>query len=130
MSEKSKRRWFEIAEAEAVALMGALPAPLREKLTRVASTMLSITFSGRPDTHDILEDGDEDDLLGLFIGVPFGDEGADSELSPEIRLFVENIRDDVNGDETAFRNELRTTLLHEIGHYLGLDEDGLELRGL
>jgi len=125
MSEKSKRRWIEIANAEAVALMKALPAPVRDKLSKV-----SITFSGRPETNEVIEDGDEDNLLGLFIGIPFGEEGADSELSPEIRLFVENIRDEANGDETAFREEVRTTLLHEIGHYLGLDEDGLELRGL
>ena len=125
MSEKSKRRWIEIANTEALALMGALPAPLREKLTKV-----SITFSGRPETTDIVEEGDEEELLGLFLGVPYAEEGTDSGLSPEIRLFVENIRDGVNGDETAFRDEVRTTLLHEIGHYLGLDEEGVELRGL
>jgi predicted Zn-dependent protease with MMP-like domain len=125
MSEKSKRRWIEIANAEATALMKALPVSVREKLSRV-----SVTFSGRPEGEEVIEDGDEENLLGLFIGVPFGEEGADSELSPEIRLFIENIRDEVNGDETAFRVEVRTTLLHEIGHYLGLDEDGLELRGL
>ena len=33
-------------------------------------------------------------------------------------------------DETTYRQEVRTTLLHELGHYLGLDEDDLDDRGL
>ena len=106
-------------------MMEALPASLRDRLAGI-----SVTFSGRPENDEIVEEGDEDNLLGLFLGVALGEEGADSVLSPEIRLFVENIRDEVNGDEAEFRREVRTTLLHEIGHYLGLDEDGLELRGL
>ena len=116
---------MEIADAEASALMRSLPASLRDRLAGVA-----VTFSGHPEADEVVEDGDEENLLGLFIGVPLCEEGAEVEVSPEIRLFVENIRDEADGDETAFRHEVRTTLLHEIGHYLGLDEDGLELRGL
>ena len=125
MSQRSTRRWFNIADAEASAVMAALPDTLRSKLAHV-----TVTFSGRPEAEETLEEGDEENLLGLFIGVSFGEERMDPGLSPEIRLFVENIRDEVDGDEMAFRHEVRTTLLHEIGHYLGLDEDGLELRGL
>jgi predicted Zn-dependent protease with MMP-like domain len=33
-------------------------------------------------------------------------------------------------NEVVFRKEVRTTLLHELGHYLGLDEDELIERGL
>jgi len=105
--------------------MAALPAPLRDRLADV-----SITVADRPSASDIIENGDEEDLLGLFIGVPIGEEGADAELAPEIRLFVGNLRDEADGDEATFRQEVRITLLHEIGHYLGLDEDDLELRGL
>jgi len=119
------KRWFDLADAEASALLDALPAPLRERLSGV-----SITFSDHPSESDIIEDGDEESLLGLFIGAALSEEPADTELSPEIRLFVENIRDEVNGDETDFCHEVRITLLHEIGHYLGLDEDSLEFRGL
>ena len=121
----NRERWLDLADAEAAALMAALPAPLRDRLRGV-----SVTLAGRPSANDILEDGDAEDLLGLFIGAALGEEGADDELSPEIRLFVENIRDEAGGDETAFRREVRDTLLHEIGHYLGLDEDALDLRGL
>ena len=119
------KRWFDVADAEASALMKALPAPLRERLSGVA-----VTLSGHPVADEVIEDGDEEELLGLFVGAPLCEAGADAELSPEIRLFVENIYDAAEGDEAAFRHEVRKTLLHEIGHYLGLDEDALELRGL
>ena len=33
-------------------------------------------------------------------------------------------------DREAMQEELRVTLLHEIGHFLGLDEEDLERRGL
>ena len=119
------KRWFDLAEAEASALMAALPVPLRDRLQGVV-----ISFSECPSASEIIEDGDEEDLLGLFIGPAVCEDIADGELSPEVRLFVRNILDEVDGDEAAFLHEVRTTLLHEIGHYLGLDEDSLELRGL
>lgn len=122
---QNKKRWLDLADAEADALIKALPAPLRERLSGV-----SITFPARPSAADIIEDGDDENLLGLFIGPAVCEETMDGELSPEIRLFIGNILDEVDGDETAFLREVRTTLLHEIGHYLGLDEDALELRGL
>ncbi|MCL1857287.1 MAG: hypothetical protein FWF84_06605, partial [Kiritimatiellaeota bacterium] len=86
MGTKGIERWCDMAEAEAEALMGALPLSLREKLSGV-----SVTVSGRPSPEDIMEEGDEENLLGLFVGAALRDEGADAELSPEIRLFVENI---------------------------------------
>ena len=33
-------------------------------------------------------------------------------------------------DEVAYREEIRITYLHELGHYFGMDEDDLEARGL
>ncbi|MCL1910047.1 MAG: metallopeptidase family protein [Kiritimatiellaeota bacterium] len=119
------KRWYDFADAAASALMKSLPLDLRGKLAGVA-----ITLSGKPDPHEVEEEGDEDELLGLFIGATLAEGGADSDFPPEIRLFVENIRDETGDDVAEFKREVRTTLLHEIGHYLGLDEDALELRGL
>jgi len=123
-----KRKWYDIADAEASALMRSLPPELRGKLGRVV-----ITMSERPDEHEIMEEGDEDCLMGLFVGNTFAEESGgfgETALPPEIRLFVGNILYETDGDEKEFRQEVRTTLLHEIGHYLGLDEDELEKRGL
>ena len=51
-------------------------------------------------------------------------------LPPQIILFIDNLWDMAEGDENVFRDEVRTTVLHEIGHYFGLDEADLEDRGL
>jgi predicted Zn-dependent protease with MMP-like domain len=51
-------------------------------------------------------------------------------LPPQIILFRENIWDQAEQDEEWFLDEVHTTYLHELGHYLGLDEDELIERGL
>ena len=51
-------------------------------------------------------------------------------LPPQIILFLENLWDFSESDEEIFLDEVHTTLLHELGHYLGLGEDDLEERGL
>jgi len=43
---------------------------------------------------------------------------------------LENLWDFAGGEEEIFRDEVHTTLLHELGHHLGLDEEELTQRGL
>ena len=97
---------------------------------QAAATNLSITFQPHPN-RELVEDGVDDDTLGLFIGDEWGhSESSANPLPPQIILFLKNIWEYAEGDERIFIEEIRTTLLHELGHYLGLDEDGLEQRGL
>ncbi len=49
---------------------------------------------------------------------------------PRIRLFLTNLWEWVEQDEQDFRDEVGTTFLHELGHYLGWDEDEVNERGL
>jgi predicted Zn-dependent protease with MMP-like domain len=65
------------------------------------------------------------------VGKPFGEEDSGyADVPPQILLFLENLWDLAEGDEAVYRDEVRTTYLHELGHYLGLDEPDLEERGL
>jgi predicted Zn-dependent protease with MMP-like domain len=112
-----------IASAEIESVLAALPAPLCEQATK-----LPVTFESAPNA-DLVADGIEPDTLGLFTGPDFADE-EHSTLPPQIILFLENLWDASDRDEQIFREEIRTTFLHELGHYLGLDEDGLIQRGL
>jgi predicted Zn-dependent protease with MMP-like domain len=89
---------------------------------------LPVTFEREPNA-DLQADGIEPDTLGLFTGAEFVDEG-NIPLPPQIILFLENLRDFAEGDEVIFREEVRTTFLHELGHYLGLGEGELTERGL
>jgi predicted Zn-dependent protease with MMP-like domain len=80
----------------------------------------------------ILAEGWEPDILGLFVGHEHGGELRDdvAPLPPQILLFLENIWDFAEGDESTYRDEVRLTYLHELGHYLGWDEDEVARRGL
>ena len=92
------------------------------------ATKLPVIFEPHPNAG-LQADGIAPDTLGVFTGAEFADEET-LPLPPQIILFLENIREFAEGDEEVFRKEIRTTLLHELGHYLGLDEDGLAGRGL
>ena len=112
-----------LALAEVEATLAALPAPLREQAQK-----LPVTFERRPN-RTLQADGIEPDTLGLFVGPEFAEEDA-VPMPPQIILFLENLWDFAEEDEGIFRDEIHTTYLHELGHYLGLDEDGLTDRGL
>ena len=89
---------------------------------------LPVTFESRPSVG-LQADGIALDTLGLFTGAEFVDEEA-IPMPPQIILFLENIWEFADDDENLFRDEVHTTFLHELGHYLGLDEDDLTDRGL
>ncbi len=80
---------------------------------------------------DVLADGFEADILGLFTGSAHGQELAhDHPAPPQILLYLENLWDYAEEDAEIFRDEVRLTYLHELGHYLGWDEDEIAARGL
>lgn len=113
----------ELALAEVEATLAVLPKPLRERAEK-----LPVTFERQPNAG-LQADGIEADTLGLFTGPEFADEG-NVPMPPQIILFLENLWDFSESDEEIFRDEIHTTFLHELGHYLGLDEDELTERGL
>jgi predicted Zn-dependent protease with MMP-like domain len=80
---------------------------------------------------DVIAGGFEPDILGLFTGSPHGSElSHDNPAPPQILLYLESLWEFAEGDLDAFRDEVRVTYLHELGHYLGWDEDQLTARGL
>ena len=115
----------EMAADEVERLLAALPSDLRGRARAVP-----VTFETEP-TAEMVADGIATDTLGLFIGEEFAHSisGGD-ELPSQILLFVGNLWDFAEADPVVFRREVRKTVLHELGHYLGLDEAGLEARRL
>jgi len=114
-----------IAKEIVAATQRRLPAAVREPALAVP-----VCFEPAP-SPDILAEGWEPDILGLFVGQPHNaDSGDPHPLPPQILLFLENIWDCAEGDERIYRDEVRLTYLHELGHYLGWDEADLETRGL
>ena len=71
------------------------------------------------------ENPEEPGLYGLFEGVPLTEGGpGPGDLPARIAVYRLPLEEDFpDGDE--LRREIRITVLHELGHYFGLDEDRL-----
>ncbi|MEQ8820238.1 MAG: metallopeptidase family protein [Sumerlaeia bacterium] len=100
---------------------------------RRAMENVPIILEDRPSEAMLFSDNPPLDplMLGIFEGTPLP-ERADNDLAAgltRIVLFLENIAL-VAPDEEKLIEELDITLKHEIGHFLGLDEDDLLARGL
>ena len=119
------RQLTTIAAKVVTATQRRLPPAVRDQALRVP-----VCYEAQPNA-DILAEGWEPDILGLFVGPPHSADPGDPEpLPPQILLFLENLWDFAEGDENIYRDEVRVTYLHELGHYLGWDESDLETRGL
>ena len=114
------------AQQVVAAAQRRLPADVR-----AAAAVVPVCYEPRPNDA-ILAEGWEPDILGLFVGHEHGGELRDdpAPLPPQILLFLENLWDYAGGDGAIFRDEVRLTYLHELGHYLGWDEDEVARRGL
>ena len=119
-------RAFEKALDEAG---GLLDETFRKHLDKVA-----VTVDALPSDAVLLETNPpmDPELLGLFVGVPLSERSNFSpggELPPRILLFKRNL-ERAFPDPDALKQEIGRTLHHELGHYLGLDEDELDAIGL
>lgn len=120
-----------VSEEEATAIyeqcLIELPDPIAWRLKEAP-----IFVSPLPSDKMILASDPPTDplVMGLFLGQPCGEEPSSwASDQPRIVLFHKNIAK-VAGDFEALEDELRKTLFHEVGHYLGFDEDQLEEMGL
>jgi len=106
--------------------VGRLPAPLRKDLG-----LVHLETADLPDVTDLTAEEPplSPTILGLYRGLPAGDPNADPHETRTIVIYRKNL-----GRAVASRDELvtqiRTTLLHELGHLHGEDDDDLRARGL
>lgn len=106
--------------------LGLLPARVRELLENVA-----IVVEDWPTREQLAEAGldHRHDLLGLYQGVPLPERDGGMVLLPDkITLFQRPIELVCETREEVVE-QVRVTVLHEVGHYLGLDEETLERLG-
>ncbi|MEX1111465.1 MAG: metallopeptidase family protein [Chthoniobacterales bacterium] len=101
-----------------------LPDELRE-----AARQVPVCFEDFP-AAELVADGLDPGILGLFVGAPRHEHVHDPGPPPQILLYLDNIREEGEEAGTTFAEEVRRTYLHELGHYLGLDEDALAERDL
>lgn len=118
-------RLQSIASSVVKGTLESLPPVIRDE-----AAACTIEFAEMDALLDVEADLDPD-LLGLFEGNARCDPppAAPDEM-PRIRLFLDNLWHDCDGHLETYRDEVRITLLHELGHYLGLDEDQVAALGL
>jgi len=107
--------------------VASLPDAFRERLSEVP-----ILVEPRP-SEDLVREGFDPRALGLFEGPTHAEreqgEAAEAGEPTRIVLFSANLASE-SLDEDQLRTEVATTVLHEVGHYFGLDEDELGRMGL
>jgi predicted Zn-dependent protease with MMP-like domain/Flp pilus assembly protein TadD len=116
-------------EATVEAALEGLPEQVRSYLANVA-----ITVEDLPSDADLLAADPPlaPGILGLFRGAPYGQKSSMdpwSHLPSGIVLFQKNLERFARSRE-ELAEEIRITLVHEVGHFLGLDEEELYQRGL
>jgi predicted Zn-dependent protease with MMP-like domain len=81
-----------------------------------------------PDAEALREGGVDDpsELLGIYTGTPLTERSVDDalRLPDRIILYQRNIERECRTKRDVVE-EIRTTVLHEVGHHFGLDEDDL-----
>jgi predicted Zn-dependent protease with MMP-like domain len=119
----SRERFEELTFEIAAAVLAELPPDLRAEAETVV-----LEIEDRPTPEQILGPGQT--LLGLYEGVPLVQRHADAVLmQPDrITLFREPLQT-LARTEVELRRQIRKTLIHEIGHFFGFDEDELKRRG-
>ncbi|HET9933589.1 MAG TPA: metallopeptidase family protein [Polyangiaceae bacterium] len=113
-----------IVEAAEDTIAG-LPQAFRERLQGVP-----VLVAARPD-EELVREGFDPRALGLFEG-PTDAEHQNNDavgLPTRIVLFSANLVAH-SVDEEQLKSEVATTVLHELGHYFGLEEDDMERLGL
>jgi predicted Zn-dependent protease with MMP-like domain len=107
--------------------LAAIPPPFRGALAEVA-----IVIDDLPSRDQLAEnDLDPDDALyGLYEGVPRTEYGADWVAAPNrITLFRLPLEEDFP-DPDDLADEVRITVIHELAHHLGIDDDRLTELGI
>jgi predicted Zn-dependent protease with MMP-like domain len=102
-----------------------LPRSFRERLLNV-----EFVVEERPSIELLRAEGLDprhDTLYGIYQGVPLPDRSSlDPPLLPDkITIFAEPLLEDFS-DPEELREEIRLTVLHEIAHYFGMDEEEIE----
>lgn len=110
--------------SEMQAAAAVLPETFRARLDEVATSLEPVP------PLDVLTAEEpylEPEVLGLFVGVSLAERSHldPGSLPPRIYLFQRNLeRFSAGADD--LREQIAITLYHELGHYLGLDEDELD----
>jgi predicted Zn-dependent protease with MMP-like domain len=116
-----RRHEFEKLVLEALA---KLPAEFQEHVRN-----LDVVVRWRPSLAERREAGSDsgDTLFGLYLGIPLSERGAYYNMAlPDQIVIYQQTHERLCSSREEMVEEVRKTVLHELGHYLGIDEERLE----
>ena len=107
--------------------VASIPEPFSDALAEVA-----IVIDDWPTDEQLLDNGLslDDDLYGLYEGVPRTEFNADWLMVPNrITLFRVPLEEDFP-EPADLAEEVRVTVIHELAHHLGIDDERLDELGV
>ena len=118
------RKQFEQVIGE---VMDRLPDRFREAVQNLS---VIVEDEPTPDLLSELEQDPDEPLLGLYLGTPLPERifGEDPVLPDQILIFRGPL-ERMCSDGEELREQIRVTLLHELAHYFGIEEERLEELG-
>lgn len=125
----SEQEFEQIANAE----WERMPDRFKQKITNLA-LLIEDEVSDLVREEEGLEEGES--LLGLYHGIPLTERGSEygvgGTMPDTITLYRLPILEEASEMDRAFRDAVRIvvreTLWHEVGHYFGLPEHGVNER--
>jgi predicted Zn-dependent protease with MMP-like domain len=119
----TKREFERLVEG----VLESLPADFRSRLDNV-----EVEVQARPSDEilDEMEVPEDETLFGLYLGTPLTDrhEGELPRLPDRILIFQEPI-EEACSSRREIEQEVRRTVIHEVAHFFGIDEDRLRNLG-
>ena len=104
--------------------LDTIPAGLAELLDNVV--VLVEDDPSEEDLADLGLDPETETLLGQYVGTPLTEQGAGAGGRPPDCIVIYRLPLlEACADRTELIREIRDTVVHEIGHHFGLDEDDL-----
>jgi len=124
VAERARRIRFQRLVERA---MRSLPSSIRDQLDNV-----EIVVESEPTAEQWnAQDSDTNELFGLYEGIPKAERSSSySMVIPDRIVIFQGPLERAFVTQDAIAEEVRITLLHELAHYFGFDEDQVEKLGL
>jgi predicted Zn-dependent protease with MMP-like domain len=95
------------------AALDSLPPQLREAMSNVEIVVED-------------ENREDPDLYGLYLGIPLTERESYAGVLPDkIAIYRLPLEEEFGDDPAVLEDEIRITVIHEIAHHFGIDEDRL-----
>jgi predicted Zn-dependent protease with MMP-like domain len=93
--------------------LDSLPPGLREAMSNVEIVVEE-------------ENPEDPDVFGLYLGIPLPDRHDYAGVLPDkIAIYRRPLEEEFGGDPDVLVEEIRITVVHEIAHHFGIDDDRL-----